>query len=216
MTWGLAAEGEERQLDMRYGIGRDYQELHGGTLTGYYVKKYIRNVSWKSMTSARRACPIFRYAEILMNAAEAYCELGELDKAAGYVNQVRARAGMPAYNGSAMGQDRLRERIYNEDRIEFCFEDHRWGDTRRWKLYDKQSKSAETSLPIYKQIYHMYRVQVNWDEATQAVTELTYPPAEKYPVYEFNSPKNYYFPIPDTEVKKLPNLTQNKGWEVGD
>ena len=216
MTWGIAEEGEERQLDMRFGFGRDYQELHGGTLTGYYVKKYIRNVSWKSMTSGRRACPIFRYAEILMNAAEAYCEIGELDKAASYVNQVRARAGMPAYNGSAMGQDRLRERIYNEDRIEFCFEDHRWGDERRWKLFDKQTMNGELSLPIYKQIYHMYRIQINTDPDTQEVTNYTYPPAEKYPVRSFLSPKNYYFPIPDSEVKKTPELKQNKGWEVAD
>ncbi|WP_349863235.1 RagB/SusD family nutrient uptake outer membrane protein [Bacteroides cellulosilyticus] len=30
----------------------------------------------------------------------------------------------------------------------------------------------------------------------------------------FNSPKNYYFPIPDAEIKRLPNLGQNPGWEM--
>ena len=30
----------------------------------------------------------------------------------------------------------------------------------------------------------------------------------------FNSPKNYYFPIPAAEVKRSPNLRQNPGWEV--
>ena len=76
--------------------------------------------------------------------------------------------------------------------------------------------NTEQSLPRYKQIYNLYRIQINWAETTQAVTNYTYPHAEKYPVRAFASPKNYYFPIPDSEVKKLPELKQNKGWEVGD
>lgn len=105
-------------VDITYGTGLDYQELHGGTVTGYYTKKFLNNMSWKSPTTYTHACPIFRYAEVLLNAAEALNEAGRTSEAYEYVNQVRARVGMPAY--SNMTQDKLRERIRNERRIELC------------------------------------------------------------------------------------------------
>jgi hypothetical protein len=56
------------------GGGKDYQDLHGGTTTGYYSKKFVHNMSFKNPTTYVTACPIFRYAEILLNAAEALNE----------------------------------------------------------------------------------------------------------------------------------------------
>ena len=109
----------------------------GGTLTGYYTKKFLNNMSFKSPTTYTHACPIFRYAEVLLNAAEAINEAEGPDNAYQYVNEVRARVGMPAYSG--MSQSQLRERIRNERRIELCFEDHRFFDERRWKLFEGQN-----------------------------------------------------------------------------
>jgi hypothetical protein len=68
--WGDKVNGEERAIDV-CPTGIDYAELHGGTVTGYYPKKFVNNMSFKSPTSYRHACPIFRYGEILLNAAEA-------------------------------------------------------------------------------------------------------------------------------------------------
>ena len=107
--WGDAKQDEEREIDVTYGSGKDYHELHGGTLTGYYTKKFLNNMSFKSPTTYTHACPIFRYAEILLNAAEAINEAEGPDNAYQYVNEVRARVGMPPYSG--MSQSQLRERI---------------------------------------------------------------------------------------------------------
>ena len=131
---------------------------------------------------------------------------GKTDQAYQYVNQVRARVGMPAYKG--MTKDRLTERIQNERRIELCFEDHRFFDERRWKLFEGKTAASEKSLPRYKQVYNLYGIR--WTTET----EFQYVVEEKIGTRAFTSPKNYYFPIPDAELKKNPNLGQNSGWEL--
>lgn len=207
-VWGDPLQEEQREVDVSYPSGIDYQALHGGTLTGYYTKKFLNNMSFKSPSYYDHACPIFRYAEILLNAAEAINEVSGPDQAYQYVNQVRERVGMPKYSG--MTQAQFRERIRNERRIELCFEDHRFFDERRWKLFADQTVSSETSLPYYRQVYNIYGVTVT----PAASTVYTYGGAQKHPTRAFNIPKNYYFPLPNSEVKKAPNLKQNAGWEL--
>ncbi len=204
--WGNAQEEEERPVDVTYGIGADYQELHGGTVTGYYSKKFTNKMSFKSPTNYWHACPIFRYAEILLNAAEAVNESEGPDAAYKYVNEVRARVGMPAYSG--MSQDKLRERIQNERRIELCFEDHRFFDERRWMLFEGKSASTEKNLPRYQQVYNIYGMQVAENGSFSVVA------AGLHPTRAFRSPKNYVLPIPDAETKRLPAIGQNPGWEL--
>jgi hypothetical protein len=207
-VWGDPLQEEQREVDVSYPDGKDYQELHGGTLTGYYTKKFLNNMSFKSPSTYNHACPIFRYGEVLLNAAEAVNEAYGPDQAYQYVNQVRARVGMPAYKG--MTKEQLRERIRNERRIELCFEDHWFFDERRWKLFEGLTVNGEKSLPRYKQEYNIYGVTVTPD----ASVVYTYGPAQKHPTRAFNSPKSYLLPIPDSEVKKAPNLKQNPGWEL--
>jgi hypothetical protein len=208
--WG---DGDEaRAVDVNNDdtrVGADYKRGNGGTATGYYSKKYLYNIRWDgTVTSARHACPIFRYAEILMNAAEALNEAGRTSEAYTYVNQVRARVNMPAYKG--LSQTELRERIRNERRIEFCFEDHRFWDQRRWKLFTENgSATAETSLPRYQQVYNLYGVAVREGSSTK----FTYGKSDVDPQITFNIPKNYLYPIPYDELVKL-GYTQNPGWEL--
>ena len=161
-------------------------------------------------TTYIHACPIFRYAEILLNAAEALNEAGQTEQAYQYVNQVRARVGMPAYSG--MTQAKLRDRIRNERRVELAFEDHRWFDERRWKLFEGKSASSERNLPRYQQVYNLYGVHVT----PNASTVYNYVSEQNHPTRVFNSPKNYLFPIPDSETKMLSKLKQNTGWEMSD
>lgn len=206
--WGDPMQEENRAVDVSYPDGKDYQELHGGTLTGYYTKKFLNNMSFKAPVNYDHACPIFRYGEILLNAAEAVNEAYGPADAYQYVNEVRARVGMPPYSG--MTKDQLKERIRNERRIELCFEDHWFFDERRWKLFENQTVDSEKSLPRYQQAYNIYGVTVTPD----ASIVYTYGPAQMHNTRAFNIPKNYYFPIPDAEVKKAPNLKQNQGWEL--
>lgn len=214
MTWGRADKEEERKIDVRYNNetdkGIDYESSMGGTYTGYYLKKFVNNISCKDPATFPHAWIIFRYAEILLNAAEAINESEGPTNAYQYVNQVRARAGMPAY--ASMTQDELRNRIRNERRIELSFEDHRFVDSRRWKLFEGVTASSEKTKPYYNQLLNLYGVRVT---GTEASPEYQFDLAQTVNSRIFNSPKNYYFPIPADEVKRAPNLGQNPGWEVG-
>ena len=79
---------------------------------------------------------IIRYSDILLMAAEAYNETGEIGKARDYLNLVRARArGTNNFilpDVTSNDQEELREIIYHERRVEFAMEQQRWFDLARW------------------------------------------------------------------------------------
>lgn len=205
--WGNVQQGERRAVDVSYPAGKDFKELHGGTLTGYYLKKFVNEISFKVPSTPIHGWPLYRYGEILLNAAEAVNEAEGPANAYQYINQIRARVGMPPYSG--MTQAQLRERIQNERRIELCFEDHRFFDERRWKIFEGQSQDSEVGKPLRLQYWNLYGVQV-----TNPGPVFTIKRADTYPTRAFNSPKNYLFPLLDAEVKRAPKLGQNPGWEL--
>ncbi|HRN16396.1 MAG TPA: RagB/SusD family nutrient uptake outer membrane protein, partial [Xylanibacter oryzae] len=43
-VWGDPQQDEQRKVDVSYPNGKDYQDLHGGTTTGYYTKKFLNNM----------------------------------------------------------------------------------------------------------------------------------------------------------------------------
>ena len=95
---------------------------------------------------------LFRYAEVLLNYAEAMAEWkGESytdDKhtmtATAALNQVRNAANMP--NITTTG-DAFKESVRRERRVELAFEDHRFWDIRRWKIGEQTQKIYRTRLP---------------------------------------------------------------------
>ena len=216
MTWGRADDEEQRQLDMSSNAGAtgiDYNSSMGGTYTGYYLKKYVNNISCKQANTYNHAWPIFRYTEILLNAAEAYNEAGQPQQALTYINQIRERAGMP--NLTTTDRAALRDRIRNERRIELSFEDHRLWDLHRWRAYDGAASGvAYNPATSSQQLLTLYGVKITGDDVQHNPT-FTYGLAETVNSRVFNTPKNYCFPIPAAEVKRAPRLGQNPGWEVG-
>ena len=76
-----------------------------------------------------------RYAEVLLNLAEVACMAGHTDEAAGYLQQVRDRAGVPAY-ANLSDQATCMSAILYERQIEFAYEGKRFDDMRRWMLFD--------------------------------------------------------------------------------
>jgi len=167
------------------------------TRTGYYLRKFLsESAVWATGTTAvnrNRPWVFFRYAEILLNYAEALNEAsGPVTNVYTTVNQLRNRAGMPALP-AGLTQAQMRERIQNERRVELCFEGHRFFDVRRWK------KAAEI---INKPVTGM--------QITRTGTRLTYTPftVESRVFTE----KNYLFPIPQTELNRVTNLKQNSGY----
>ena len=65
------------------------------TQTGFYIRKYLDPApgSGGRGTGSEVAYIRYRYAEVLLNAAEAAFELGQKNVAVDYINQIRRRAG---------------------------------------------------------------------------------------------------------------------------
>jgi hypothetical protein len=101
------------------------------TQSGFYIRKYLD----PAIGSGRRgrqsdvAFIRYRYGEVLLNAAEAAFELGRSGTALGYINQVRARAGLTTPLTLLTF-----DRIVHERRVELVFEGHTLYDMKRWRL----------------------------------------------------------------------------------
>ncbi len=166
------------------------------TKTGYYMRKFLYDAAnWavNTASSLRRPWVHFRYAEVLLNYAEALNEVqGPVADVYTNVNQVRARAGMPALP-AALSKDSMRLRIQNERRVELCFEEHRFFDVRRWKKGEEFFNKPVSGIVITK-TGSTYTYQVVTVENRVFVE------------------KNYRFPFPQSELNKAVNLQQNPGW----
>jgi hypothetical protein len=134
-----------------------------------------------------------RYAEVLLNYAEAQNEaIGPDASVYDAVNQVRARAGQPGLP-AGLSQADMRDRLRNERRVEFAFEEHRFFDVRRWKL-----GSIYFKAPLYK-------VSIT---KTGTTLNYSYPKWEDRNYMEFQN----VLPIPQSEMDRNPKLVQNPGY----
>lgn len=132
--------------------------------------------------------PDFRYAEVLLIAAEALGETaGATEEAIGYVNQVRTRArnaagkmnAFPANLTGTFTKEEFIDLVMEERRLELAFEFKRWYDIKRRKLGDKVFKGANSLEPRSA----------------------------------FDANRDYLMPIPRTEIDLNPNLKpQNPGY----
>lgn len=164
------------------------------TKTGYYMRKFLSEFARISPPNLRRRPWVYyRYAEILLNYAEALNEAtGASGEVYNAIDQVRLRGGLPALP-SGLSQDAMRDRIRNERRVELCFEEHRFYDVRRWKIGESTFSGPVHGMNI-----------------TKVGTVLTYTPFT-VETRIFTS-KNYLFPIAQSELNKAPALQQNPGY----
>jgi len=137
-----------------------------------------------------------RYAEVLLNYAEACIELGQEEEARTYINMIRKRAGLP--NITETG-DALRQRYRHERRIELMYEDHRFFDIRRWVIGPEAYTVGLKANVTYKLMP---------DKTTSPV------PTIFHEVLETRGWKDqaYFFPIMRTEMNKNDKLIQNPGY----
>jgi starch-binding outer membrane protein, SusD/RagB family len=170
--------------------------------TGYFSRKMLdENLTSSSSGNTERAWPLIRYAEILLNYAEAINETGEPEKAVEKLKLIRERAGiLPGIDGrygikTNITVAELRELIRNERRIELAFEDHRFNDIRRWKI-------AANVLTGFNKIDIITRTGTNTYVHTigNASRPLKFRDAM------------YLLPIPLSEIQKMPMMLQNPGY----
>ncbi|MVN92983.1 RagB/SusD family nutrient uptake outer membrane protein [Mucilaginibacter aquatilis] len=193
MTW------QGRQIQMYEG-GTDFKiGPISYTRTRYYCRKLWPEI-YKAGATARSLINYiyFRYAEVLLNYAEAQNESnGPTAEVYQYINQVRARAGMPGLPAGLSKTD-MRLRIQNERGVEFAFEDMRWWDIMRWKKGPELVSQTLTAMNVVK----------NGNEFTYNVVpvEAAY---QRNPFQE----RQYLYPIPLVEINKSRGvLVQNPGW----
>jgi len=177
------------------------------TRTGYYLRKFLGNFATGTTYAATsHNFPIFRYAETLLNAAEAQNELGNPAAALDYVIQIRRRSGLTAGTNSRYGvptglsQDDARTIIRNERRIELSFEEHRFWDVRRWKTADVALSGPVTGVVATRSGAGTAASPYTFSYVRQPVSTLVW------------QPRLYYMPLPYDEVTRNVNLVQNPGW----
>lgn len=166
--------------------------VYKGTPTGYYIYKMMDpDLINNSLGNTYRCMPLIRYAEILLDYAEALNESsGPVFEVYQSVEAVRQRAGLRPYNLPAgLSQDGMRTAIHNERRIELAYEGHRFFDVRRW-LVAEQTDNLQ-----------MHGMEV---DRAPGVSYKT------FNVRKHNFRKAMYlWPIPLGEIAKSPQLQQN-------
>jgi hypothetical protein len=164
---------------------------------GFGVMKYLEESKDNMGESATSGTDwqLFRYAEVLLNYAESAFELGRNAEALDAVNQIRARAGIPALAGID------REKIRHERKVELAFEGHRYWDLRRWRIaVDVLSQSHSGLRYILDFNSSKYKLElINQIDGTSS-----------NPVF---FQRNYYLPITTNRTGNNPNLVENPGYK---
>lgn len=171
------------------------------TKTGYYLRKFMGKFeSSAAYSNTIRPVVLFRYAEVLLNFAEAKNEeSGPVKPVYDALGLIRKRAGItgPAYGLPAgITKDSMRIIIQNERRIELAFEEHRHWDIRRWKIAGKVMNAPLSGMKIVKNTDGTF-TYTRFAAATSA----------------FDVTRMYWYPIPYSEIETNPNMKQNIGWE---
>lgn len=192
------------------------------SLTGYYMKKLLRDDAGPSAKSASAAVqphifPRIRYTELFLAYAETANDAWGPNSDGGtgigtakdIIQKIRKRGGVGTFDADgnytgdpyldecAKDQAKMRELIRNERRIELCFENKRFWDMRRWEL-----PITDTAMGV----------QVDKIDATQDAVPgnlkyiLLNVEPRQYESYQ------YFGPIPNSEYLQWSELRQNKGW----
>lgn len=164
-----------------------------GTYTGYYLRKFIDPSVDVQYQKQDRPWRYIRYAEVLLNYAEACIALGQESEAKTYLNLIRRRAGMPGITESGQA---LLQRYRTERRVELAFEDQRFQDVRRWMTASQAYQKAQG-------VSIRYKVDANG-------TPVEAPTYEVFNVQDRAwNPRFYFLPIKLDEMNRNKNLVQN-------
>lgn len=177
--------------------GSNFNPSFAALTTGYALRK-MQDPAFDPFNTATsygggQNYILFRYAEILLNFAEAAFKIGKTEDARIYVNKVRARPGvnMPEILPGTL----TIEKIMHERTIELAFEGTRLWDIRRWKMGPQLLGTPLKGISI-TQTGTNPRVYTEINAVQRNFTD-----------------KLYLFPIYQVEVEKNPALLPNNpGW----
>lgn len=103
----------------------------GNTCSGYLLRKLLNEDQKNVQIKSTQTWVEIRYAEVLLNKAEAAYRLGKIGDAQNAMNAVRARVHLPAKTSTG---DEFFKDYRNERKVELAFEGHLYWDMVRWRL----------------------------------------------------------------------------------
>ena len=190
------SNGAQKKVIETFIGGFNAAPKYGATPTGYYLRKYVDGscvTTADNQTTRRHTWIIFRLGEFYLDYAEAVFNATGSANDANFgmtaneaINVLRNRADIQMPKFTEDGEDWVK-RYERERLVELAFENHRFWDVRRWKKGSQYFGSVQAAT-ISNNLLTRSTIKRQWDE-------------------KFN-----FYPIPQSELKKNPNLTQNPGW----
>jgi hypothetical protein len=193
--------------------GPDAPGLQKTSTTGYYIKKFVYT-GWNpfdaDIQTTYHPLMLFRWTEMCLILAESAPKVTSITDQGKYgysakqaLAWLRARPTMDGTPGVGSKADpyleecagdpaKFEELVKSEWRVETCFEGHDFYNSRRWA-----TDVSQINVPIKRVV-----ITGEGDNPTytyETVTTLNFP--------------SLWQPIPYNEVRRLPNLVQNKGYE---
>jgi hypothetical protein len=208
-------------------------EQNSPTVTGFYMRKAVdtTQTSIQAFNSSTDWIEL-RYAEVLLNLAEAANETDKTSEAYPLLTAIRARAGIDAGGDNLYGlqpgmtKAQMRNAIRLERQIELAFEGKRFWDLRRWRAF-------ESTLNGTRRHGHNVTLKVTkaqWDALKASMTpqqllahlQTNYTTYFQHTIKDVDTqfdilwkPEYYFFAIPSRHLQLNSNLAQTKGWAGG-
>lgn len=180
-----------------------------GNVGGIYLRKYLAESGTTNGYNSTQSWIEIRYAEVLLNQAEAAYELyiagatGDNYRTVAFnnINNIRERAGAILLASETDLNDI--KIVRTERRKELAFENKTYWDLKRWRvLYDEQNNRRFRILnSFYSTDAQKYFLSVKFME----------PRGGYQYIFTFDT-RYYYQPIPTSELNKNPNCKQNPGF----
>lgn len=165
------------------------------TTTGYYIRKLLNENVINMSEKGTQEWAEVRYAEVLLNHAEALNEAGKPEQALLSLNKVRKRAKLPSITETNI--ETLRQIIREERKIELAFEGQRYWDLRRWKIAHEVLGGKRM---------HGIKITKNSDDT------FNYEVVDCDKKDRYFEERYYQFPIPQAEIDNNPLCKQIDKW----
>lgn len=208
---------EQKKTSDKIGINDPLQGLYGNSTWLAFKqimrasdtegKKYGDNIRLNNYL-------VMRYAEVLLNYAEACLKTDDQAEAKRYINMIQKRAGSKTIS-ETVDMDVLKKEKSYELWLEGC----RWFDIMRWKdtkAIERLTKAGTVVPHLFDKVFRAPKADdqnVTWEHGTEANSRFytTNTPETNFKV-GFKEGKHEFFPYPQTVKDKNPNLEQNPGW----
>ena len=219
---GVAHELDDFGVNPKAGVNSTNLDRY----TGFFVlKNSLLKLAQAEVQQYDLDFVVMRFAEVMLNYAEAANETGKIAEALDILKQIRKRAGIePGADGnygiSANNAATMREAILAERNVEFAFEGHRFYDLRRLRMLDRLDGTTKHGVEAIAVLPNGQDMPIG--EAREK--------ANKYELVETNfkysllqvprsgvkvnvvPDKYYFFPIQRDILDRNKSLEQNKDW----